>query len=243
MFDNLIETKRQRVRGRTRALTMALVAHVVVFALVGIAQVWAVETVEPPSITVVFLSAAAPPPPPPPPAARKPPPKKPKEAPKPKPKPVPVVVPEIVQPDVVPDELPEKLDEEYSDAGFDYGVEGGVEGGIEGGVEGGFVGGVEGGVSDEPLRVGGDVTPPKIIKQVKPRYPEVAKAARVQGIVILEAVINASGQVEGVTVLRGHPLLEQAAKDAIVKWKFEPGKLNGNPVKVFFTLTVNFTLK
>ena len=85
--------------------------------------------------------------------------------------------------------------------------------------------------------------PPQIVSQVQPRYPEVAKAARVQGIVILEAIINTEGQVEDVKVLRGPDLLQQSAMDAIVKWKFKPGTLNGKPVKVIFTLTVNFTLK
>jgi len=94
-----------------------------------------------------------------------------------------------------------------------------------------------------PLRVGGDVSPPKIVKQVPPSYPEVAKAARVQGIVILEAIINAEGGVDSVKTLRGHALLDQAAKDAIVQWQFEPAKLNGVPVSVYFTLTVNFTLR
>lgn len=98
----------------------------------------------------------------------------------------------------------------------------------------------------EPHRVGNDVTPPRIVEQVKPVYPQEAKDARVQGIVILEAVIDARGVVQEVQVLRSHPshpMLEQAAIDAVRQWRFEPGRLHGKPVAVYFTLTVNFTLR
>ena len=96
---------------------------------------------------------------------------------------------------------------------------------------------------DEPFRVGGGVEPPQILSQVKPRYPEVAKAARVQGIVILEAIINKEGTVDDVRVLRGHPLLEQAAKDAIVKWKFKPRVLDGVAVERVASQIIEFNLE
>jgi protein TonB len=248
MFDILPETKRVRSKGTGIALTAALVIHVIFLSVVGVVNLMAVQPIEPPPIQVTFFSAAAPPPPPPPPPPRRPRPKPAEEAPK--PQPVPEAQPSgPVQPVAVPEELPAAVDNAGDEGGDDYGVDGGVEGGIEGGVVGGVPGGVLGGVpgganpEDPPLRVGGDVEPPEIVRQVQPRYPEVAKAARVQGLVILEAIINTEGQVEDVKVLRGHKLLEQAAIEAIYQWKFRPGRLNGKPVKVVFTLTVNFTLK
>lgn len=90
---------------------------------------------------------------------------------------------------------------------------------------------------------GGDVRAPRILAQVKPAYPSSAVAVGVAGIVIVQAVINESGRVEGATVLRGHALLDEAALAAVAQWRFEPGRLNGKPVKVYFTLTVNFQLK
>ena len=242
MFDDLPETRKVRSKGKGKAFTFALIAHVVALTGIGVANLLALEQIEPPPISVVFLSAAAPPPPPPPPPPAKPKPKE--EAPKPQTEPKPV--PQVAQPMEMPSTLPDVKTEEVAP---DFGMEGGVEGGVEGGIEGGVLGGVDGGVvggvegSDEPLRVGGDVEAPEIVKQVQPRYPEVAKAARASGLVILEAIINTEGVVEDVKVLRGHPLLQQAAMDAIVQWKFKPGRLNGKPVRVVFTLTVNFQLK
>ncbi|HET8647139.1 MAG TPA: energy transducer TonB, partial [Vicinamibacteria bacterium] len=75
-----------------------------------------------------------------------------------------------------------------------------------------------------------------------PVYPEMAKQARVQGTVVLEATIDPSGRVDNVRVLRGIPLLNEAALDAVRKWVYSPTLLNGTPVPVIMTVTVNFTL-
>ncbi|MFY9821507.1 MAG: energy transducer TonB, partial [Thermoanaerobaculia bacterium] len=108
------------------------------------------------------------------------------------------------------------------------------------------VGGVPGGVpsEDAPLRVGGAVTRPEIINQVRPVYTELARRARVTGTVIVEAIIDTSGNVTNVRVLKGLPMgLDKAAVEAVQKWKFKPATLEGRPVKVYYVLTVNFQVQ
>lgn len=92
------------------------------------------------------------------------------------------------------------------------------------------------------LRVGDAVQPPVKIKDVKPAYPEEAKAARVQGVVIVEARINEAGLVTEARVLRSIPLLDAAALEAVAGWQFTPTLLNGVPVPIIMTVTVNFVL-
>ncbi len=92
-------------------------------------------------------------------------------------------------------------------------------------------------------RVGGDVLPPVKIHAPPPRYTEIARKARIQGLVILEAVIDATGKVTDVRLIKGLPMgLEQAAIEAVRQWRFEPATLNGKPVAVLYNLTINFTL-
>jgi TonB family protein len=94
-----------------------------------------------------------------------------------------------------------------------------------------------------PLRVGGDVKAPVVLYRVEPIYSADARANRVSGIVILEAVIGKDGLVKNVRVLKPLPFgLDQAAVDAVQQWQFKPGTLNGEPVDVIFNLTVNFKL-
>ncbi len=94
-----------------------------------------------------------------------------------------------------------------------------------------------------PLRVGGSIKEPRKIKDVKPVYPADAEAAGIQGVVILEAVVSPSGSVSDARVLRSVPGLDQAAVDAVRQWEFTPTLLNGVPVPVIMTVTVNFTLR
>jgi TonB family protein len=93
-----------------------------------------------------------------------------------------------------------------------------------------------------PLRVGGQIKPPVKIRDVKPVYPPIALSSGVQGVVIIEATIDGGGDVVDTRVLRGQPLLDEAALDAVRQWRFQPTMLNGAPVPVIMTLTVNFTL-
>ena len=94
-----------------------------------------------------------------------------------------------------------------------------------------------------PVRVGGNVKPPEKVRDVPPVYPPVAQSARVQGIVILEAIIGLDGRVSEVKVLRSVPLLDEAAINAVRQWEYTPTLLNGVPVPVIMTVTVNFTLQ
>jgi protein TonB len=93
-----------------------------------------------------------------------------------------------------------------------------------------------------PLPVGGDIRRPVKIANVDPVYPEIARAARKEGVVILEVVIATDGRVDAVRVLRGVPMLDQAAVAAVQQWRFEPARLNGQVVPVVMTVTVNFQL-
>jgi len=95
---------------------------------------------------------------------------------------------------------------------------------------------------DPPLRIGGHIKEPRKIKDVRPVYPDIALSARVQGIVIIEAQIDQDGKVNNARVIRPVALLDQAALDAVLQWEFEPVLLNGQPVPVIMTVTVNFTL-
>ncbi len=94
-----------------------------------------------------------------------------------------------------------------------------------------------------PVRVGGNIKQPTKVKNVPPVYPPIAQSARVQGVVIIEAVIGPNGRVQDARVLRSIPLLDQAALDAVKQWEFTPTLLNGVPVPVIMTVTVNFTLQ
>jgi TonB family protein len=93
-----------------------------------------------------------------------------------------------------------------------------------------------------PIRVGGNVRPPNQLRKVAPVYPEEARAAGVEGVVILETAIDEQGRVSSVRVLRSIPLLDQAAVDAVRQWEYLPTLLNGVPVPVIMTTTVEFKL-
>ena len=93
-----------------------------------------------------------------------------------------------------------------------------------------------------PVRVGGNIRAPTRTQFVEPVYPQTARAAGVQGVVILELVIGADGAVSNARVLRSIPLLDQAALDAVRQWRYEPTLLNGVPTPVIMTATVNFSL-
>lgn len=94
----------------------------------------------------------------------------------------------------------------------------------------------------EPVPVGGHIKRPTKIRDASPAYPVIAQAARVQGTVILEAVIDVDGKVQNLRVLRSIPLLDQAAIAAVQQWEYSPTRLNGVAVPVIMTVTVTFTL-
>jgi protein TonB len=123
---------------------------------------------------------------------------------------------------------------------------GGELGGVIGGQLGGKIGGQigQGGGEALPVRVGGNVLPPKIVSRVDPQYTEPARRAKIEGIVIIEAVIDQHGDVTEARILKPLPFgLDQQALNAIRAWKFKPGTLNGQAVRVYYNLTVNFQIE
>jgi protein TonB len=93
------------------------------------------------------------------------------------------------------------------------------------------------------IRVGQGIREPRRIAGAAPEYPIMARNARIQGTVILEAVINDRGTIERLRVLKSEPLLDAAAIAAVEKWRYTPTLLNGVPVSVLMTITINFTLQ
>ncbi len=130
----------------------------------------------------------------------------------------------------------------------------GVVGGVPGGVPGGAMGGVLGSmISSTPTAVPKVATPQRVrvsqgvsqgllIHQVKPAYPPLARQARIQGVVILQALISKDGTIQNLHLISGHPMLAPSAIDAVKQWRYKPYFLNGEPVEVETTINVNFTL-
>jgi protein TonB len=92
------------------------------------------------------------------------------------------------------------------------------------------------------LKAGGVIKPPKKILNVQPIYPQEAKDAKIEGVVIIDAIIDEGGGVKEAWVVRSVPRLDEAALDAVKQWRFEPTLMNGAPVPIQITTTVNFTL-
>jgi periplasmic protein TonB len=81
-----------------------------------------------------------------------------------------------------------------------------------------------------------------LIRKVQPAYPQLARTARIQGSVVLQAVISKEGAIENLKVLTGHPMLVQSAIDAVRQWRYRPYILNGDPIEVETQIVVNFSL-
>jgi periplasmic protein TonB len=98
-------------------------------------------------------------------------------------------------------------------------------------------------IKTERIKQGGVIQAANLIHEVNPIYPRLAVQSRVHGVVVLAAVISKDGTVESLRVISGHPLLNQAALDAVKQWLYRPTLLNGDPVEVETTITVTFTLQ
>jgi protein TonB len=90
--------------------------------------------------------------------------------------------------------------------------------------------------------VGGVIREPRKLVHVAPLYPEIARVSRVEGIVVVEAILDVTGKVESVRVLGSHPLLDDAAVRAVRQWRYTPTELNGVPVPVLMTIRIQFSL-
>lgn len=253
MFDLITTTMNRPLRERAPASkVVSILAHIVILTLVvGVPLLGVTKTLpEVPSIMAFVAAVPAPPLPPPPPA-----PPAAKAGGRPVARPAARTPGAFVAPIEAPSDVRPEATTGSANAGAVESSAGGVEGGVEGGVLGGVVGGIVGGIVSSvppppppppppaprgPVRIGGQLTAPALMKRVEPTYPDVAAALHLTGIVILEAVVGTDGCVESVTVLRSrHPLLDKAAVAALKQWRYSPLVLNGLPTP--FVLTVTFT--
>jgi periplasmic protein TonB len=242
LFQSLVLTVPEKHAGRTSAtMIISIVLHSILVLAVAIVPLVFYDALPSQEALKAFfvapLEVAPPPPPPPPPPAGA--------------RAVVRAAPRIQaaapQGFVAPIEVPNEIKPEE---GLDLGVEGGVAGGVEGGVPGGVVGGVVGGLPTEAppppakvVRIGGQIKEPKRIRYVQPTYPDLAVQSRVSALVILEAEVDTRGHVRATKVLRGHPLFDEAAVEAVKQWRYQPLLLNGEPTGFVLTVTINFNLQ
>ena len=192
----------------------------------------------------MFMLVAPPPPPPPPPPAA-----------------APVKIVKQIQTDIVngelrtPTKIPKKVQMIKEDeAPPPVMATAGVVGGVPGGVPGGSMGGVMGSIlnstptvapkiaTPQRVRVSSGVQSGLLVRKVPPAYPPLARQARIQGTVVLQAQISKDGNIENLQLISGHPMLAPAAIEAVKQWKYKPYLLNGEPVEVETQVQVNFTL-
>ncbi len=243
MFEDSLVESSGRLRTKRKWTTM--LSFILQCVLIGIMVLIPLIYTEalPKQQLMTFLVAPPPPPPPPPPPAA-----------------IPVKVVKVIQTDIVngqlrtPTKIPEKIAMIKEEAAPPPMTTGGVIGGVPGGVPGGSMGGVIGGIIGSTpvavprvampsrVRVSAGVQQGNLINQVKPIYPAIAKSARISGAVVLQAEISKQGTIENLRVISGHPMLVQNALDAVRQWRYKPYLLNGEPVPVETTITVNFTL-
>jgi protein TonB len=244
LFQSLTGSQHTGATGRKGAtLAVSMMVHGVLAAAIVLVPLLYYDAIPQPSdstlkaffVAPVEIAPAPPPPPPPAPALR--------SAIK-----VPVPVPSVAPTFVAPIEAPEGIRQEQGiELGF--GVEGGVPGGVEGGVPGGVLGGIVGGAMAQApppvkaVRVGGNIVAPKMVKKVAPDYPDLAKASRLGAVILMEAQVDTHGVVQGVNVLRGHPLFDEAAMNAVKQWRYRPLLLNGEPTPFIVTVTLVFSIQ
>ncbi|MGC1448984.1 MAG: energy transducer TonB [Candidatus Sulfotelmatobacter sp.] len=244
--DSLLEFGTQRKRKAFATTTSFILNCLAILVMLAVPLMFTEDL--PKAQLLTFLVAPPPPPPPPPPAAQ-----------------VQRVVRQI-QTDMLnsgqlrtPTKIPEKIQMiKEEEAPPPMPAAGGVVGGVPGGIPGGQMGGVIGSVisstsslaavpkfvpaTPQRIRISGGVTKGLLIHRVEPTYPPLARAARVQGDVVLNAIIDGNGQIQNLQLVSGHPMLVPAALAAVRQWHYKPYLLNGQPVEVETTITVIFTL-
>lgn len=223
----------------SRRLLVSLSLHAGLLPAVVLVPLLRSEPLPPPaSATKAFFAEPvfSAPPPPPPPAASAPAVRQPRSQ----------ATPPPASTVTAPIETPDQIKPEES---ADIGLPQGQPGGVEGGVPGGLVGAVITPLPEpsappkrDPVRVGLNVKEPTKLKHVEPVYPDIAQRANVQGFVILECIVSPAGRITDVKVLRGIPVLNTAALDAVKQWTYKPTLLEGVPVSVVMTVTVQFRL-
>ena len=244
--DSLLQYEGQK-RRQTWATIMSFILE---FLLVGVLLLLPLYFTQqlPKSQLLTFLVAPPPPPPPPPAAAQA------------------VRVMKQIQSDLLsggqlrtPTKIPEKVQMiKEEEAPPPMPAAGGVVGGVPGGIPGGQLGGVIGSIVNstsslayvpklqpvmpQRVRVSQGVTTGLLIHKVEPTYPMLARSARIQGNVVLKAIIDKEGNIQDLQLVSGHPMLVPAAIQAVKQWRYRPYLLNGQPVEVETTITVIFSL-
>src|SRR5258707_2031336 len=239
--DSLLESGGRLKTTRGRQRTFAIILEI---ALIGVMVLLPLIFTEalPKQQLMTFLVAPPPPPPPPPPAA------------------APAKSVKQIQTDIEtgvwlpPTKTPQKVQMIKEDEAPPQMAASGVVGGVPGGIPGGQMGGVIGGIisstpvavpkvaTPQRVRVSAGVTSGLLVRKVNPNYPPLARQARIQGTVVLHAVISKDGSIENLTLVSGHPMLAPSAIEAVKQWKYKPYLLNGEPVEVDTEVMVNFTL-
>jgi protein TonB len=242
--------------GKTRkpwAVLLALGGQLLMIAALFAIPLLFVESLPMAQFPSVMLTAPPPPPPPPPPPAMVHAAKVTHTAPK------AFDMSRLIAPKTIPKQVAAVKDlQELAPPSEVAGVVGGVAGGVPGGVLGGVIGGLPSAAPPPPpppqqaeipkpatparVRMGGQVEAAKLIHEVEPEYPVLARNARIGGIVRLQAVISRDGKVEDLKLVSGQPLLVEAAMDAVKQWVYKPTYLNGAPVEVLTEVDVNFRL-
>lgn len=244
MFDEMVVSSPHPTR--TKKPMTVVISAVVQIAFLGILILIPLIYTEalPKTMMATMLTAPPPPPPPPPPPAAV-------QVIKVRPQVHLMDAGKLMQPKVIPKDVKIIKEEAEPDPGV-VGAVGGVPGGVAGGSMGGVLGGVIGGIGTAPppprprptgpVRVGGNVQAARIVNRVQPVYPPLARQTRISGTVRLHAIISKDGTIQQLEVMSGHPLLQQAALDAVRQWRYQPTLLNGEPVEVDTTIDVIFSL-
>jgi protein TonB len=250
--DSLLDSTIGQRKRRTWATGLSFALQIFFIGFLLLLPLWFTDVL-PKEQLVTFLVAPPPPPPPPPPAASTPPAVK-----------VVKVSSNIANGRLrTPSRVPAKVQmiKEEDDAPPAVATTGGVVGGVPGGIPGGQLGGVIGGIISsssslaavptlpklvptvQRVRISAGVTNGRLIYRVEPTYPPVAQEAHIQGAVVLAALIDRGGNVQSLQLVSGHPLLVRAAIDAVKQWRYQPLLVNGQPIEVETTVTVNFHVR
>ena len=249
---SLLDSSVAQRKRRTWSTLLSFVLQLFLIGLLLLLPLWFTD-VPPKQQLLTLLEAPPPPPPPPPPPA----------ASNPSAAKVVKVTSNIANGRLrTPSRIPSKVqmikeDEAPPPVATTGGVAGGVPGGIPGGQLDGVIGGIISSSSSlaavprlsqpapavQRVRVSQGVIKGLLIYRVEPAYPPLAKQARIQGVVVMTALIDKGGNVQNLQVVSGHPLLAPAAIEAVKQWRYKPFLLNGQPVEVETTVTVNFRVR
>jgi protein TonB len=242
MFEDSLVESGGRIKTRQGATTVvSFILEILFLGILVLLPLIFTEALPTKQLMTMLTAPPPPPPPPPPPAA------------------APVIVKKVQSeldngqlrtPTAIPKKIQMLKEDEPPPSSGPAGVVGGVPGGVPGGAMGGVLGSVMSSVptavpkvaTPQRVRVSQGVSQGLLMKKVTPEYPALAKQARIQGVVVLQALIGKDGTITNLHVVSGHPMLTNAALQAVKEWKYKPYYLNGEPVEVETTINVNFSL-